>query len=62
MKDSMKKIGLHSHFQVINGQELPNYGDRILQIDTKKQYENENGYGVYVCEVLDVESKEEIEG
>lgn len=53
MKDAMKKIGTHSHFEVINGKNLPELGDRILQIDTTMQYENENHFGVYICEILD---------
>ena len=48
----MYKTGNNSHFDVIRGDEIPNYGNRILQIDTEKEYEN-GGYGVYVCEVDD---------
>jgi hypothetical protein len=52
-------MGKNSHFEVINGNDLKLYKDRILQIETDKQYENNNGYGVYIAEVSDEEVKDE---
>lgn len=55
----MKKIGKHSHFAVVGGNELASLGDKILQIDTKKQYVNQKNYGVYICEISDEEADDE---
>lgn len=50
----MIKSKENSHFELIRGDDLKEYGNRIIQIDNVKQYEN-NGYGVYICEVADEE-------
>jgi hypothetical protein len=50
----MTKSKKNSHFELIRGDRLPEYGNRIVQIDVNKQYQN-NGYGVYICEVADEE-------
>ena len=48
----MQKIGKNSHFDLINGGDLKSYGNRILQMDSEKEYTN-NHYGVYICEIDD---------
>ena len=49
----MQKIGNNSHFQVVNGADLKDYGNRIIQIDAEAQYTSGNYFGVYMCEIDD---------
>ena len=46
----MIKTMKNSYFDLIRGDKLEN-NKNVVQIDTEKQYENDN-YGVYLCEVL----------
>lgn len=56
----MIKMGKNSHFEVVSGDRLPKFGNKIIQIDSEKQYENRSGYGVYVVEINDeIDEKEE---
>ncbi len=57
----MVKVEKNSHFEMVNGKNLRSFGDDIVQIDTNMQYTNNNGYGVYICEIRDGESKEQEE-
>ena len=50
----MTRIKENSHFEIIRGDKFKDYGNRIIQVDSTKQYEN-NGYGVFICEVADKE-------
>lgn len=50
----MTRIKENSHFALVRGDDFEDYGNRIIQVDTTKQYEN-GGYGVYICEVADEE-------
>ena len=49
----MKKIGRHSHFEAVSVEEMPEFGDRILQTG-KKLYCNNRGYSVHICEIDDI--------
>ncbi len=53
----MQKTITQSRFELIRGDELKKYGNRIIQIDTTAQYQNGN-YGVYICEVDYTEQSE----
>lgn len=46
----MKKTITKSKIMLVRGDKLKELGNRIIQIDTTKQYEN-NDYGVYIVEV-----------
>lgn len=48
---AMTKIGLFTHFALVSGRELPELGDKIVQIYPKSLYENHAGYAVFLCEV-----------
>lgn len=47
----MEKTKPNSYFALVAGDELDKYGERILQIDSEKQYTNRNGYSVFLCEI-----------
>lgn len=53
------KIGQNSHFALVGGNELYKFENRILQIETTKQYENSKGYAVFLCEIDDEEESNE---
>lgn len=56
----MIKLGENSHFDAVSGDRLKDLGNKIIQIDSEKQYENRFGYGVYVVEINDeIDEKEE---
>ena len=46
----MTRLKENTHFELIRGDKLADYGNRIVQVDNVKQYENCE-YGVYICEV-----------
>ena len=48
----MVKTHLHSHFEMISSSYLELYGDRIVQIDSVKLFDNSSGNPVFLCEVL----------
>ena len=49
----MQKIGKNSHFEPVNGRELEELGNRILQVDSDNLYMNRDGFGVYMAEIDD---------
>lgn len=56
---TMVRTGVDSHFEIISGKKLPEYGDRILQIYPNSLYENAGGYAVFLCEVANAQDNED---
>lgn len=48
----MVKTQSNSHFEMISGSYLELYGDRILQIESVKLFDNSSSNPVFLCEVL----------
>lgn len=51
MRRIAKNEGVESYFKLIAGDELKDYGSKIIQIWPEKLYENKFGYAVFLCEV-----------
>lgn len=48
----MKKTCKNSYFEAVSSDDMPGYGNRIIQVG-KKLYCNTGGYSVHVCEISD---------